>query len=332
MPEITLDDVLAAHRRLGDVVHRTPVMSSRTFDEHADASLLLKLESFQRTGSFKLRGAWNRIATLPGDAHAGVLAFSSGNHAQAVAFAAGSAGRSATIVMPEDVAAIKLAATRAYGAEVVTYDRVRGDREKIAAQLAEERGLTLVRPYDDDAVMAGQGTLAVELVEDAGPIDVLVAPVGGGGLIAGCATAVKGLAPATRVVGVEPAARDVTARSVREGRRLTVDVPETIADGLQATSPGERTFEINRRLVDEFVAVSDAEIADTMRLLFERMKVVVEPSGATALAAVLAGKIDVRGARVGVVVSGGNVDAARFHDVVADVQAQASPAISLRTT
>ncbi|MFC8332212.1 threonine/serine dehydratase, partial [Streptomyces olivaceus] len=240
---------------------------------------------------------------------------SSGNHAQAVALAARELGSTAVIVMPEDAPPAKRAAAAGYGAEIVTYDRYREDRAAIAEALAAERGLALIPPYDHPHVVAGQGTAALELVEETGPLDALIAPVGGGGLIAGCATAVKGLHPATRVVGVEPEAGDDTRRSLEAGRRVTVPVPRTIADGQAVATPGELTFAVNRRLLDGIVLVSDDEIRDAMRFAFERLKTVLEPSGATGLAALLNGRIDPLPRRIGVVLSGGNVDAARFAEL-----------------
>jgi threo-3-hydroxy-L-aspartate ammonia-lyase len=315
---ITLDDVSAAARRLAGVGHRTPVLTSRTLDARVGATVHAKAECFQRGGAFKFRGAYNAISSLsPGELGRGVAAFSSGNHAQAVAIAAGLCGTSATIVMPADTPAAKLDATRGYGAEVVLYDRYTEDREALGAALAEERGLTLVPPYEHPLVMAGQGTVALELLEDAGPVDVLVVCVGGGGLMAGCATAAKGLSPAVRVVGVEPEAGDDTRRSLAAGERVRIPVPRTIADGQQAEIPGALTFEVNHRLVDEVVLVSDDEILAAMAFAFDRMKVVLEPSGASALAALLAGRIDVAGARVGVTLSGGNVGLARFLELLA---------------
>ena len=314
-----LDDVRDAARRLAGVGHRTPVITSRTLDQRAGALVMLKAEPLQRTGSFKFRGAYNRIAAIaPGERGRGVLAFSSGNHAQAVALAASLLDASATIVMPADAPAVKLAATRRYGAEVVTYDRYAQDREQIAQRIAAERGVTLVPPFDDPLVMAGQGTAALELIEDAGELDLLLVPVGGGGLIAGCATAAKSLCPRARVIGVEPAAADDYRRSLEAGCRITIEMPHTIADALQARTPGELTFAINRRLLDAIVTVSDLELVDAMRFAFERLKLVLEPGGAAGLAALLAGRVEPGpgAARVGVVLSGGNVDPERFGALV----------------
>jgi len=311
VPVISLDDVRAAAARLAGVANRTPVLTSRTLDERAGTQVYVKAESFQRGGAFKFRGAYNKIALLPPEARAhGVLAYSSGNHAQAVAIAARLLGTTAAIVMPEDAPPAKLEATRGYGAEVISYDRWTQDREEIGRRLAEERGVALVRPYDDPLVMAGQGTTALELLEDVPDLDVLVVPVGGGGLIAGCATAAKAVRAGIRVVGVEPEAGDDTRRSLATGERVRIDVPRTIADGLQAAEPGELTFEVNRRLLDDVVTVSDEEIVEAMAFLFDRMKLVTEPSGAVGVAALLAGRTGP--GRTGVVISGGNVGVARF--------------------
>jgi threonine dehydratase len=302
------------------VAHRTPVITSRTLDGRAGAEVLLKAEALQRAGSFKFRGAYNKIAALsPEERGHGVIAPSSGNHAQAVALAAGLLGAPATIVMPLDAPALKRAATAGYGAEVVTYDRYLEDREQIASQLAEERGLALVRPFDDPLVIAGQGTAALELVDDAGELDLLLVPVSGGGLIAGSAIAVKALRPDARVIGIEPQAGDDYRRSLEAGRRIAIEVPTTIADALQVNTPGELTFEINRRLLDGIVTVSDEELVEAMRFSFERLKLVLEPGGAAGLAALLARKVELAGSRrVGVILSGGNVDPDRFGELLAD--------------
>jgi threonine dehydratase len=289
-------------------------LRSRTLDARVGAPVALKAENLQRAGAFKFRGAYNAVAALRPD---GVCSVSSGNHAQALALAAREHGARATILMPRDAPASKRAATEGYGAEVVEFDRYTDDRDALAVALAADRGLTLVHPYDDPLVMAGQGTVGLELAGDLDDLDAVIVPVGGGGLIAGVATAVKALAPGARVVGVEPKAGDDVARSLRTGERVSVAVPQTIADGQQVTTPGERPWAVIRALVDEVVTVTDAEIVDAMRLLFERLKVVAEPSGASALAAVLAGRVALRGGSVGVVISGGNVDAARFAALVA---------------
>jgi threo-3-hydroxy-L-aspartate ammonia-lyase len=303
------DDVRAAARVLDGVAHRTPPVSSRTLGEH----VVIKPECLQRAGAFKFRGAYNKIASLLRGTP--VLAYSSGNHAQAVALSARLLGSEATILMPTDAPGSKVAATLGYGAEVVTYDRYSEDREAIGEALAAERGLQLVRPYDDPLVMAGQGTAALELNEDAGPVDVLVVPLGGGGLISGCATIGTSLG-VKRVVGVEPAAGDDWRRSFAAGERVTIDVPRTIADGLQTHAPGVLTWEVASRLVDEVVTVTDDQIVEAMRFAFERLKLVVEPSGAVGIAAVLQGAVD-SGGRIGVIVSGGNVGADRFAELIA---------------
>ncbi len=284
-------------------------------DSFVDAEVLLKAEQFQRGGAFKFRGAYNAISSLDAEGLAGgVCAVSSGNHAQAVALAAGLCGTRATILMPSDAPALKRAATDGYGAQVITFDRYRDDREQLLRELAAERGMMLVHPYDNQLVMAGQGTVALELLEQAteGSPDAVLVPVGGGGLIAGCATAVKALSPATRVVGVEPEASDDVTRSLASGRRESVEVGRTIADGQQTSTPGELTWPVIERLVDEVVTVSDEQIVAAMRLLFERGKLVAEPSGACALAALLSGAVRFSGARVGVVISGGNIGADGF--------------------
>jgi threonine dehydratase len=315
MPLITIGDVEAAAARLAGVAHRTPVFRSRTLDGLAGASVHLKAESFQRGGAFKFRGAYNKIASLSDASRArGVIAFSSGNHAQAVAIAAALLGSRATILMPEDAPQAKTDATRGYGAEVVIYDRFTESREELGDALSRERGLELVKPYDDPLVMAGQGTTALELLDQVPELDVVVTPVGGGGLLAGCATAAKSRRPGIRVVGVEPATADDTAQSLAAGSRVNIGVPRTIADGLQAPEPGALTFEVNRELADDVVTVDDVEILDAMTFRFDRLKLVVEPSGAGGVAALLAGRIT--GDRVGVVLSGGNVGAARFAELL----------------
>ncbi len=304
--------------RLEGVAHRTPIARSRTLDRQTGADVLVKCENLQRAGAFKFRGAFNAVSRLDDEQLGrGVAAYSSGNHAQAVALAASLVGTSALIVMPHDAPASKLEATKAYGAEIVGYDRYAEDRAAIAEQLAEQRGLALVPPYDHAHVIAGQGTAAAELIEDAVAIDAILVPVGGGGLAAGTAIAASAADHAIRVIGVEPEAGDDTRRSLAAGSRVTIETPRTVADGQAVQVPGELTFEINRRLVDEVVLVSDGEIVAAMAFLFERMKLVAEPSGASALAALLFGRVAVgRGDRVGVVISGGNVDAARFQELL----------------
>jgi threo-3-hydroxy-L-aspartate ammonia-lyase len=293
------------------------VLTSRHLDERTGARVFLKAENLQRIGAFKFRGAYNAVAALAPDERArGVATVSSGNHAQALALAARLLGAPATILMPGDAPPNKLAGTRGYGAEVIEFDRYETDREALLAELVAERGLVPVHPYDDEHVMAGQGTVALELLEQAGGLDVLLVCVGGGGLIAGCATAAKALSPRIRVVGVEPEAGDDVRRSLVAGERVRIPVPRTIADGQQLPVPGELTFEVIRERVDDVVLASDPEIVDAMRILFERVKTVAEPSGACALAALLAGRLDARGLRVGVTISGGNVSAERFAALV----------------
>ena len=312
---IDLDDVRRAAARLDGVAHRTPVVRSRTLDERTGAAVRLKPENLQRIGAFKFRGAYNAIAQL--GRVRGVVTASSGNHAQAVALSAALHDLPATILMPEDAPASKAAATEGYGATIVRYDRYADDREALLRERAEQDGLTIVHPYDDERIMAGQGTAALELIEDGGELDALLVPVGGGGLIAGCATAATALCPGVRVIGVEPAASDDTARSFAAGERVSVPPPRTIADGQQLDIPGERTFPVVRERVAAVVTVTDAEIVDAMRFAFERLKLVLEPSGASALAALLYGRADVAGARAGVVLSGGNVDVDRFRSLTA---------------
>jgi threo-3-hydroxy-L-aspartate ammonia-lyase len=310
---ISIDDVRAAADRIATLAHRTPLLRSRTLDARVGAPVALKAENLQRAGAFKFRGACNAVAALRPD---GVCSVSSGNHAQALALAAREHGAHATILMPHDAPASKRAATEGYGAEVLEFDRYSEDRDALVRELAAERGLTLVHPYDEPLVMAGQGTVGLELAAEIEDLDVVLVPCGGGGLLSGVATAIKALRPAARIVGVEPQASDDTARSLRAGERVAVEVRPTIADGQQLPTPGERTWPVIRALVDDVVTVSDAEIVEAMRLLFERVKVVAEPSGATALAALLAGRVELRAATVGVVISGGNVDAARFASLV----------------
>jgi threonine dehydratase len=324
---ISIEDIRSAAAQLEGVAHRTPVVTSRMLDERAGATVLMKAENLQRGGAFKFRGAYNKVSRLSEDElRRGVFAASSGNHAQAVAIAAGLFGSTAVILMPQDAPASKLEATRGYGAEVITYDRYAEDRDGLAAGIAHERGLTMVPAFDDPLVMAGQGTAALELIEDAGPIDILVAPMSGGGLMAGCATAATAMAPGVRVIGVEPETADDTRRSLEAGERVGGEVPHTIADGLQVAIPGELTFEVNRRLVERVVTVTDDELIAAMAFLFERTKQVVEPSGAAGVAALLGGRVaDLEGARVGVILSGGNVSAARFGELVGSRGARAGP-------
>jgi threonine dehydratase len=314
---VTAQDVRDAADRLAGVAHRTPVLTSRTLDALVGREVHLKCENLQRVGAFKFRGAYNAMAKLPPDQLAvGIAAFSSGNHAQAVALAARELGTTAVILMPEDAPQSKVDAVRGYGAEVVTYDRYTGDRNALGRALASERGFALIPPYEHPDVIAGQGTAALELLTEVPDLDAIVVPVGGGGLIAGSAIIAKDVRAGIRVVGVEPAAGDDTKRSLEAGRRVAIDVPRTIADGQAADIPGELTFSINRELVDGIVLVTDAEITEAMRFAFDRLKIVLEPSGAVPLAAVLTGRLGPLPPRVGLVLSGGNVDAARFAELL----------------
>jgi threonine dehydratase len=315
--DVAFDDILAAAERLRGVAHRTPVVTSRTLDARTGGRVFLKCENLQRMGAFKFRGAYNRIAQLTdAERRRGVVAFSSGNHAQGVALAAQLLDVPAVIVMPSDAPAAKLAATREYGAEIIEYDRNTMNRNEIAARLALERGAALVPPYDDAAIIAGQGTVALELLQDVADLDVLVVCTGGGGLLAGCALAAVALRPEIAVYGVEPEAGDDFAQSFALGERVEIPVPQTIADGQQTTSPGELTFPIVKRLCAGILTVSDDGLRSAMRFAFERLKLVVEPSGAAALAALLDGKLDVSGKRVGAIISGGNVDPARYAAII----------------
>ena len=307
---VTWADVESAAQRLEGVAHRTPVMSSRTFDGLTGSRAFFKCENFQRMGAFKFRGAYNALSRLsPEEGKRGVVAFSSGNHAQAVALAGKLLGIPAAIVMPADAPAVKVAATKGYGAEVILYDRAAGqDREQFAARIAAERGATVIPPFDHAHVIAGQGTAAKELIEETGPLDWLFVCCGGGGLLSGCAVAARHLSPGIKVVGVEPAAGDDAARSFRTKTLQRVENPQTIADGARTQSMGRLTFPLVLANVHDFLTVSDEELVEAMRFLWERMKLVVEPTGALATAGVLSGKLDTRGARVGVILSGGNVD------------------------
>jgi threo-3-hydroxy-L-aspartate ammonia-lyase len=317
-PALTLERVQAAAARLDGVAHRTPLLTSATLDARCGASVSLKAEPFQRGGSFKFRGAYNRLSLLDADERArGVVAYSSGNHGGAVALAAAAMGIHAVAVVPETGSPAKLAAIEGYGAEIRRYDPATESREVVAAELAEQRSLTVIRPFDDYDVMAGQGTVGVELAEQAGDLGLVLVPVGGGGLAAGVATAVTALLPRASVIGVEPAGADDTRRSLHAGRRVSLEAVHTIADGLRASTPGELTFAVNQRLLDDVVAVADAAIVEAMLFCFSRLKVVVEPSGATALAALLSGAVAAGGRRTGVVLSGGNIDPADFAALVA---------------
>jgi threonine dehydratase len=310
---LTIDRVRAAAARLAGVVHRTPLLTSATLDARCGAPVCLKAEPFQRGGAFKFRGAYNRLSLLSAEERArGVVAYSSGNHGAAVALASSILGIHAVVVVPETGSPAKLAAIEGYGAEIRRYDPARERREEVATALAQERSLTVIAPFDDYDVMAGQGTLGLELAEQAGQLDLVLVPVGGGGLAAGVATAVTAALPGTAVIGVEPAGADDTYRSLRAGRRVSLEAPDTIADGLRASAPGKRTFPINQRLLEDVVTVDDAAIIEAMWFCFSRLKVVVEPSGAVPLAALLAGAVRADGRRTAVVLSGGNIDPADF--------------------
>ena len=314
---VTYADVERAAGRIAGAAHRTPVMTSRTADALTGAELFFKCENLQRVGAFKFRGAYNAIAALDAGQRArGAVAFSSGNHAQAMALAGRLQGAPVVIVMPEDAPAAKIAATRGYGAEVVLYDRYTADREVLGRRIAEERGLALIPPYDHPEVIAGQGTAAKELIEEVGPLDLLLVCLGGGGLLAGSALAAEALAAGCRVIGVEPEAGNDGQRSFRSGAIVHIPVPRTIADGAQTQHLGQITFPIIRRLVADVVTVPDPALVDAMRFFAERMRIVVEPTGCLAAAAALSGAVEVRGRRVGVLVTGGNVDLARFAALV----------------
>jgi threonine dehydratase len=316
VPVLSVADVVAAAERLAGKVERTPVITSSALNAAAGAELYLKAECLQVTGSFKIRGASNAIAVLSDlQRQVGVVTYSSGNHGQAVARAAAQAGSSAVVVMPHDAPLQKVAGVEMAGAPIVRYDRYSENRVEIARRLMAEEGRVLIPPYDDRHVMAGQGTVALELLDQVDDIEALVVPVGGGGLLAGCATVAHHLRPTTGIYGVEPESGDDHRQSRRAGHRVDVGVPRTIADGQQVSTPGELTWPITNRLTTQFVTVSDGEIADAMRLLFERANLLVEPSGASALAAALNRELPLAGKRVGVVLSGGNIGWPRFKDL-----------------
>lgn len=311
---LQFDAVRAAAKRLKGVAHRTPVLRSSTLDALLGAQVFMKAENLQRMGAFKFRGGFNAVNVLSDAQRArGVVAFSSGNHAQAVALAARLHGCSATIVMPQDAPPSKVVATRGYGAEVVLYDRYKEDRAAIATRLVKERGAELIPPFDHLPVMAGQGTAALELIEDCGELDALIVCAGGGGLLSGCAVAAKHLLPQILVYGAEPERGNDMQQSLRAGRIVSIDVPRTICDGQQTQAVGAQPFEVIQALVHDVLTVPDPGVVDAMRFAFERMKVVLEPSGACALAALLHNPQAFRGLRIGVTLSGGNIDAARFN-------------------
>lgn len=306
---ITIDDVHAAAKQLHGIANYTPIHTSRTLNELTGRELFLKCENFQRTGSFKFRGAYHAISRLSGvEQRRGVVAFSSGNHAQGVALAARLLNVPAVICMPDDAPPVKLAATRGYGAEVLIFDRSTVDRDTFARTIAEERGMTIIPPYDHPGIIAGQGTAALELLEQVPNLDALIVPVGGGGLIGGCAVAAKALNPTIRIFGVETEGADDVRQSVERGERVTIKPPATIADGIRTTSPGKFTFPIIQQLVEQILVVSDPQVVEALRLLLLRLKLVVEPTGAVGPAALLSGLVPAECRRVGIIVCGGNLD------------------------
>src|SRR5262245_6412518 len=325
--ELTLEDVRAAARRLQGRIHRTPVISSQSWDDATGYQVFFKCECLQRTGSFKIRGALSRLSVLTTEERQrGVVAFSSGNHAQGVALAARIVGATAIICMPTDAPRPKLEATRNYGAEIVLYDRQKDDREALGRKIAADTGRVLVPPFDDLAVMAGQGTLALELLEDVPSLDCLVSPVGGGGLMAGCSTVARALFPGMHVFGVEPATGNDTFLSLKQGKRVDIPPPSTIADGVRITTPGVLTFPILQRTLTDILLVSDEEILEAVRYLVFRARIVVEPTGAVGAAAVLAGKLPVPpGSRVGVILSGGNVDPDLLVEIISSGRTERQP-------
>jgi len=316
---LTIDDVRAAAERLRGRVYRTPVLVSEALNASSGFTISLKCENLQRAGSFKIRGALNKVLSLSAeDRRRGVVAFSSGNHAQGVALAARIVGTTAVICMPTDAPTLKLDATRGYGAEIVLYDRQKDDREAIARRIATQSGRVLVPPFDDYAIMAGQGTAALELLEDVPSLDALLTPVGGGGLMAGCSTVARALSPKTAVIGVEADTANDTYLSFRKGERVSIPPPPTIADGIRLTTPGALTFPILKEKLTDVALVSDDEIIETVRRLATEAHIVVEPTGAVPLAAALSGRLALpKGAKVGVVLSGGNIDPSVLSSILA---------------
>jgi threo-3-hydroxy-L-aspartate ammonia-lyase len=315
----TYDDVAAAARRLQGRAHRTPVLRSATADRMLEAEVFFKCENFQRMGAFKFRGAYNALAQFtPAQRKAGVITFSSGNHAQAIALAARLLDIPATILMPLDAPQAKLDATRGYGGEVITFDRYTQDREALGASIAAERGLTLIPPYDHPHVMAGQGTAAKELLEEVGELDMLLVPLGGGGLLGGTALSARALSPRCKLYGVEPEAGNDGQQSLRKGEIVHIPTPSTLADGAQTQHLGRFTFEVIRRDVDDVVTATDVQLVQAMRFFAERMKIVVEPTGCLGFAAACHAGLPLHGRRVGVILSGGNVDLARFAQLIGD--------------
>jgi threonine dehydratase len=317
MAQLQFSEVEKAAARIKDFAHRTPVLTSRTADGIARAQLYFKCENFQRIGAFKFRGAYNALSKFSDEQRrAGVVTFSSGNHAQAIALSASLLGMDAAIIMPKDAPALKVAATKGYGAEVILYDRYTEDREAIGRRLAQERGMTLIPPYDHPDVICGQGTAAMELIEEVGQLDVLLVCLGGGGLLAGSALAAAAMSPDCRIIGVEPEAGNDGQQSLRSGAIVHIGVPDTIADGAMVTHIGNHNFEVIRREVDDIVTVTDAQLVETMKFFAERMKMIVEPTGCLGAAAALHGAVPVEGKKVGILISGGNVDLARFAKLV----------------
>ncbi|MBU9541625.1 threo-3-hydroxy-L-aspartate ammonia-lyase [Burkholderia multivorans] len=318
LPLPSFDDVAAAAARIAGHAHRTPVMTSRTVDDALGAQVFFKCENLQRMGAFKFRGAFNALSRFDAEQRRrGVVAFSSGNHAQAIALSARMLGIPATIVMPQDAPAAKIAATRGYGGTVVTYDRYTEDREQIGRELAQRDGLTLIPPYDHPDVIAGQGTAAMELFDEVGPLDAVFTPLGGGGLLSGTALATRALSPDARLYGVEPEAGNDGQQSFRSGAIVHIDTPRTIADGAQTQHLGNITFPIVRRDVDDILTATDDELVDCMRLFASRMKIVVEPTGCLSFAGARRMKDELKGKRVGIVISGGNVDLDAFSALLA---------------
>ena len=314
---ISFEDIVHAHERIAGVAHRTPVLTSTTANEMTGAQLFFKCENFQRMGAFKFRGAYNALAQFtPQQRAQGVVAFSSGNHAQAIALSARMLGMPAVIIMPIDAPTVKVEATRGYRAEVVLYDRYTEDREAIGRRIAEERGLTLIPPFDHPHVMAGQGTCAKELIDEVGALDVLIVPLGGGGLLSGCATVAKAMLPNCKVIGVEPEAGNDGQRSFRSGKIVHIETPNTIADGTQTQHLGQLTFPVLQQKVDDILTVTDAELIAVMKFFAGRMKMLVEPTGCLSAAVAFGKQLDLRGKRVGVIISGGNIDLLRFASLI----------------
>lgn len=314
---ISYDNVIEASRRISGVAHHTPVLTSHTINALTGAQLFFKAENLQRAGAFKFRGAYNALSRFtPEQRKKGVVAFSSGNHAQGIALSAQLLGMPAVIVMPTDAPAIKVEATRGYGAQVVFYDRYTEDREAIGQRLMQEQGLTLIPPYDHPDIMAGQGTCAKELFEEVGELDVLFVPLGGGGLSSGCATVAKALYPNCKVIGVEPEAGNDGQRSWQSGQIVHIDTPKTIADGAQTQHLGQYTFPVLQQKMDDIVTVSDIELIEAMRFFASRMKMIVEPTGCLGAAAAFSNRLDLNNKRVGVILSGGNIDLSRFAQLI----------------